>query len=65
MNNNDVIDNNHLDTIINWVFDGNADLGKVELVCCQKLKLSQEVLQRTKHLYGLTIEVDKVVDVNE
>ncbi|RIA98274.1 hypothetical protein C1645_750453 [Glomus cerebriforme] len=57
---NDVIDNDHLDAIVNWVFDenGNRKLEKLELVWCQKL--SQEALQRTKSLCGLVIEVIEV-----
>ncbi|CAG8610830.1 9225_t:CDS:1 [Funneliformis mosseae] len=58
---NDVINNDHLDVIVDWVFseksikNGKCDLEKLELVWCQKL--SHDVLQRTKCLYGLVVEI--------
>ncbi|CAI2169899.1 8883_t:CDS:2 [Funneliformis geosporum] len=58
---NDVINNDHLDAIVGWVFNeksirnGKCDLEKLELVWCQQL--SQAALQQMKSLCGLLVEI--------
>jgi hypothetical protein len=56
---NNTFNNNHLDNIINWVLNENENnnLKKLELICCENLKLSQDDFQRTKSLNGMVIEI--------